>query len=323
MWATADYHWKATQGTIEEDATPVSLVISLMDTVHNSIKETQSHESKSFLCILYLQLQSIINNNDIHVAVKSLTSERQSDMLRQYYQCLDVLQSAIDLDSDSMLFNGGAQVGKESMLFKAAQSGDAKLFAVFGGQGNIESYFDELLVTYQTYKPLIHHLITRSADTLAKHSQSVEAVDLRASPIELMQWLETPSSKPSTQSMLATSLSLPLIGLSQLLNYYIMLKVSRKTVSEYRQIFKATTGHSQGIISAAVISSASTHEEFIELTQKALSLLFWIGLRSQRAFPTTTISPHIIQGSVENNEGTPTPMLTVTGKFYLQRSDPK
>ncbi|RKO84453.1 hypothetical protein BDK51DRAFT_23017, partial [Blyttiomyces helicus] len=74
-----------------------------------------------------------------------------------------------------------------------------------------------------------------------------------------------------------------------------------------------TTGHSQGIVSSVVLAASETEKQFVQTTQKALGLLFWIGVRSQRACPATTLNPNILQDSLANAEGVPTPMLSVTG----------
>ena len=75
------------------------------------------------------------------------------------------------------------------------------------------------------------------------------------------------------------------------------------------------TGHSQGIISAVVISASETDKEFVDNTQKALGLLFWIGARCQAACPTTTVNPNILEDSLESGEGVPTPMLSIVGRL--------
>lgn len=77
--------------------------------------------------------------------------------------------------------------------------------------------------------------------------------------------------------------------------------------------FLGSTGHSQGIISSVVISASSTEEEFTENTGKALALLFWIGTRAQQQYPSFTLNPSIIEDSISNGEGNPTPMLSITG----------
>lgn len=74
-----------------------------------------------------------------------------------------------------------------------------------------------------------------------------------------------------------------------------------------------TTGHSQGIITSAVIASSNTEEEFTRNAEKALGLLFWTGTRAQQVFPPTTLNPTILEDSLSNNEGNPTPMLAITG----------
>ena len=60
-----------------------------------------------------------------------------------------------------------------------------------------------------------------------------------------------------------------------------------------------------------VVSSSSDDEDFLDNTEKALKLLFWMGLRSQEAFPTTTLNPKVLQDSLQNQEGDPTPMLAI------------
>ena len=44
-----------------------------------------------------------------------------------------------------------------------------------------------------------------------------------------------------------------------------------------------------------------------------MGLLFWIGTRAQQVFPPTTLNPTLLEDSINNNEGNPTPMLAVTG----------
>lgn len=66
-------------------------------------------------------------------------------------------------------------------------------------------------------------------------------------------------------------------------------------------------------MSAVVISSSSTEEEFVNNSEKALEILFWIGVRAQQASPKFTLNPTIIEDSISNNEGYPTPMLAING----------
>lgn len=108
-------------------------------------------------------------------------------------------------------------------------------------------------------------------------------------------------------------LSMPLIGLTQLVQYLIVCKASDLTPGEMRSRFKGATGHSQGIISAVCLAASDSWETFDINAKKTLKLLFYIGLRGQHAFPVLAIEPSIVADAIENGESTPSPMLGVNG----------
>ncbi|KAJ3414301.1 3-oxoacyl-[acyl-carrier-protein] synthase [Chytridiales sp. JEL 0842] len=236
---------------------------------------------------------------------------RRSTVLRTYFSTLTILKRHGLLASTPTPTHPSA-------LLSTIESGRANCLAVFGGQGNLENYFEELSLLLETYPTLALPFLTQAAQTLLTHSSSEEATKARATKVELLAWLEKPETRPSTEKLLETGLSLPLIGLGQLVVYWVNLKVLERDVGSVRDLIAGTTGHSQGIVSSVVLSTSSTDAEFVENTQKALGLLFWIGLRAQSACPTTTINPNILQDSLENNEGVPTPMLLVSGLRYSE-----
>ncbi|KAJ3389073.1 3-oxoacyl-[acyl-carrier-protein] synthase, partial [Entophlyctis sp. JEL0112] len=242
-------------------------------------------------------------NNDVHAvkAVRCLSKNQRVFVLQIYYAAR---QSVV----------AGATEMKSALLRAASKSTTSlSLSVVFGGQGNVEDYFDELVELFTVYKPIATPLVNGSAATLLALSTSENARLVFASKIDLIEWLTKPETRPTTQTLLATDLSLPLIGLTQLLAYWVTLKICGITPAEMRSLIKGTTGHSQGIVSSVVIASSETEKDFVENTQKALSLLFWIGLRSQNAVPSTTLDPLILQDSIGAGEGVPTPMLLVNG----------
>ncbi|RDB31098.1 hypothetical protein Hypma_000009 [Hypsizygus marmoreus] len=59
----------------------------------------------------------------------------------------------------------------------------------------------------------------------------------------------------------------------------------------------------------------------------ALKWLFFSGFRGQQAFPLVALEPSIIQASIEGGEGTPGPMLSITGltieevEFHLKKTN--
>jgi fatty acid synthase subunit beta len=67
-----------------------------------------------------------------------------------------------------------------------------------------------------------------------------------------------------------------------------------------------------------VIATADSHESFIRESLKALTVLFHIGTQATVAFPPTSVSPRISHDSEENGEGTPSPMMNVSGQLPLK-----
>jgi fatty acid synthase subunit beta len=199
----------------------------------------------------------------------------------------------------------------ESALFRAASDEKASIYSVFGGQGNIEEYFDELREVYNTYTSFVDDLISSSAELLQSLSREPDANKLYPKGLNVMQWLQEPDTQPDVDYLVSAPVSLPLIGLVQLAHFAVTCKVLGKEPGDILERLSGTTGHSQGIVTAAAIASATTWESFRKAAANALTMLFWIGLRSQQAYPRTSIAPSVLQDSIENGEGTPTPMLSI------------
>ncbi|KAL4959185.1 tetrafunctional fatty acid synthase subunit FAS1 [Aspergillus stella-maris] len=199
----------------------------------------------------------------------------------------------------------------DSALFRAASDEKASIYSVFGGQGNIEEYFDELREVYNTYPSFVEDLISSSAELLQSLSREPDANKLYPKGLNVMQWLQQPDTQPDVDYLVSAPVSLPLIGLVQLAHFAVTCRVLGKEPGDILERFSGTTGHSQGIVTAAAIATATTWESFQKAAANALTMLFWIGLRSQQAYPRTSIAPSVLQDSVENGEGTPTPMLSI------------
>ena len=198
-----------------------------------------------------------------------------------------------------------------SALFRAAEDEEAGLYAIFGGQGNIEEYFDELREVYTTYPSFVEKLVQDSAELLQSLSRDPRAEKLYSKGLDVMRWLHDKDTQPDTDYLVSAPVSLPLIGLVQLAHYAVTCKAVGQTPGDIRQKFHGTTGHSQGIVTAAAIAAADSWESYEKAAKKALTILFWIGSRSQQAYPRTSLAPSILQDSRDNGEGNPTPMLSV------------
>lgn len=263
----------------------------------------EDEEATSFVEVLKIVLnefeRTFMRANDVHALAASLPGITAKKLL--VVQCY---------------YAGRAAVARpikphDSALLRAADDEEASIYTVFGGQGNIEEYFDELREVYTTYPSFIKDLVQSSAELLQSLAASPKADKFYTKGLDIMSWLADRERQPDTDYLVSAPVSLPLIGLTQLAHFQVTCKVLGKTPGEVNERFSGTTGHSQGIVTAAAMSTATSWETFAKVAKEAITMLFWIGMRSQQAYPRTSLAPSILQDSVEAGEGTPTPMLSV------------
>ena len=243
--------------------------------------------------------RAFMQANDVHALAASLPGITAKKLL--------VVQS---------YYAGRASVNRpikphDSALFRAAGDDEAKLYTIFGGQGNIEEYFEELREVYRTYPSFTEDLIISCAELLRSLSRDPKAEKQYAKGLDVMRWLDDADAQPDTDYLVSAPVSLPLIGLVQLAHYQVTCKALGQTPGQVRERFAGTTGHSQGIVTAAAIATATSWESFAKAAKHAITILFWIGMRSQQAYPRTSLAPSVLQDSIENGEGAPTPMLSI------------
>lgn len=287
----------------EEPSSVAELVARYIGHVAHEVDEGEDDSQGTYLEVLKLALnefeRAFMRGNDVHAvaaALPGITAKRVL-VVQAYYA-------------------GRAAAGRptkpyDSALFRAAEEDKASLYSVFGGQGNIEEYFDELREVYTTYPSFVEDLIHSSANLLQSLSRQPDASKLYPKGLDVVRWLQDRDSEPDTDYLVSAPVSFPLIGLVQLAHFMVTCKVLGREPGEVLERFSGTTGHSQGVIMAAAIASATSWEAFDKAAKDALTTLFWIGLRSQQAYPRTSIAPSVLQDSIENGEGTPTPMLSI------------
>lgn len=177
-------------------------------------------------------------------------------------------------------------------------------------------YFNELQALYDTYRPLVEPTLAAASHQLTSLAEEAALQGFSSyylHGLDVLAWLSGRRTKPASSYLGSIPLSLPLIGLTQLIQYLVACRVSGVTPGQFRERIRGATGHSQGIISAVVLATSESYENFQSNLVKALALLFHIGKRGQEAFPELTIEPALIKDAIEGGEGEPTPMLSVTG----------
>lgn len=204
-----------------------------------------------------------------------------------------------------------------SALIDAAKQEKAIIYAIFGGQGNTDDYFEELRKIYQVYNGFISDFLFKVQSKVQSLIEGTSNLDrVYTSGFNFINWLENPSQTPSVDQLLAIPVSCPLICVIQLCHYIIACKNLGMTPLEFKQSLKGTTGHSQGLITSVVVASSDSWESFEEEALKGIELLFYLSVRCLQAYPSTSLAPSMVKDSEENGEGIPGPMLSVRDLSY-------
>lgn len=251
-----------------------------------------------------------LSTTDVHSFAARLVNDET------YPTTLSKVKGIIKNYYNAVINSNATTTKTESNLLKNAMSinsdGKAKIFAIFGGQGNTDDFFEELREINDMYSGLVFDLISKIATQLNYLVRTTENVDkIYTQGFDILTWLANPEKTPDQDYLLSVPVSCPLICVLQLCHYTVTCKALGLTPGEFRSYLSGTTGHSQGLVTAMAIASSSTWDNFIENSLKAISLLFFVGARSLITFPRTTLPPTMLQDSLENNEGRPSPMLSV------------
>ena len=198
-------------------------------------------------------------------------------------------------------------------IYKAAVSQNACVYAIFGGQGNSQDYLSEFRQLFNAHRSVIENLVSDVSEMLQQLSRSPKFADHYSNGFDLMAWLEDESTSPDNSYLISAPVSLPLIGLLQLLHLRVLGHQLRCSPLDMQRMLSGTTGHSQGIISAAVLASASSWSSFEQKVIDGVTILQSMGARAHQVFPPTSLPPSIIQDSEDNGEGLPSPMLSIQG----------
>ena len=303
------------QQTIDNDASPAAadgpelgphLVLAFAAFVARSVEQPCSNEL--LLDILRHFTANYLANADVHTFANHYDHVLRKSLLTDYFLALSTLEARFSTCD--------VPRSPSSALLKAAKDGQAGIFALFGGQGANEVYFDELKALYDIYKPYVASLIATISEDVLKPlamKAETEGYGFYSYGLDILSWLDGSAPVPPVEYLASIPISFPLIGLTQLVQYLSACSALNVTPGDVRELIQGTTGHSQGIVSAICIATSTTVASFTENTSKALKWLFYSGLRGQEAFPVLALEPHIVKDAVEGGEGVPTPMLSVTG----------
>ncbi|KAH8822971.1 fatty acid synthase [Flagelloscypha sp. PMI_526] len=262
--------------------------------------EQESHRASVLLNAVNHFHTQFLSITDVHNLAAAYDFETRKAILTNYFSALATLQSRN---------TQGIKATPQSALL---QDEKTDVYALFGGQGTNEVYYDELKNLFDIYRPYVESYISTLSKDVLVPLAATDAAHLHLG-LDVHAWLTGGAEVPPVAYLASIPVSFPLIGLTQLVQYLIVAQVSGLSPGELKGKLAGATGHSQGIVSAVAISASTTLESFATNSAKALKWLFFSGLRGQQTFPVVSLDPSLVKDSVEGGEGTPSPMLSVTG----------
>lgn len=316
---------EATEGfaSDEEPSSKAELLMKFLGYIVESGGLSQEEKSEAVLLVLNEFETRFLSHADIHtLAAKALLNEElptslfkvKENLIRNYYL------GKTFVDPSFGVLNAHLDEVKAS-LFKAALNGDALVHAIFGGQGNTDDYFEELREINRIYHGLVGHLLTKCQDKVKTLIRShPDAKKVYTQGFDLLGWLDSEDKTPDSDYLLSIPVSCPLICVIQLCHYVVTCRVLGLTPGHVGSLLKGATGHSQGLVTAVVVAAADSWDSFEKLALQAVELLFYIGVRCLQVYPNTSLPPSMSQDSVENSEGKPSPMLSISNLSYDQVS---
>lgn len=264
-----------------------------------------SHSTRAVRVVLQEFDGTFLFDTDIHTLASTLDRFHQVFLLRTYYAALEVTNQSCR--------------PAQSALFREAEIKNAKPYAVFGGQGSSNGQcVQELSDLYSVYGGLVNDLLDVASRTLNRLVHLPDTVNYyEIYGFDIRAWLEHPDTAPPSHYVATSPVSFPIIGLISLAHYCITCKVLGKSPGDMRQSLGGLTGHSQGIIAAAVVARSDSWESFYDSAKLAVEMLFWIGFESHYNTPTSSLSATVLKDSIEAGEGTPSSMLSILGLDHL------
>lgn len=299
-----------------EPTSPTELLASFLGYVA-SLVEQEPGPYDDVLGLILTEFETrFLHGNDVHAVAAQLqkdpnvetTNDKIKNVVKSYYSARLAANRPIK--------------AHDSALLRAAAEKRASIHAIFGGQGNTEDYFEELRDLYNIYNGTVSDFIELVANRLLQLSREHEdASKIYTKGLDIMKWLKQPHTTPDNDYLVSAPVSVPVIGVIQLAHFAVTARVLGKNPGELRSYLSGATGHSQGLVTAVAIASSNDWNSFCDSAVRAMAIFFYIGLRAQQQYPNTSLPPLVLEDSVAEAEGKPSPMLSVRDLSRKQLQD--
>ena len=181
----------------------------------------------------------------------------------------------------SQLVLGRRGLAEPPALASLLYDGEARLVLSFAGQA--QRWWDGLEALYQgdsAARSVIEHCAAGMLDELGR---GLDLLGLHPEGLDLLRWLQDPSSRPSEQALVGSPISQPAIFVTQAARLASLRSVGLPPEDIARWAV-AVTGHSQGIMAAALAAEGLGPAGFRLRAATMARYMAWQGVRMQVAW---------------------------------------
>lgn len=199
-----------------------------------------------------------------------------------------------------------------SQLSDKASAGGAAYYLQFGGQGapwlkELSGYF-----AAGSHKKFFSVVF----DALKAERPRVEGTVGLPQGIDLETWLRKPEGAPDEDYLGCAAVSIPMIQITQLAHFEFLTShpgFDRTTLMAHS---RGATGHSQGLIPAALVAMAHSDAEYYDHVSQFVKYLLYLGVRAQETFPYFAATEQETADSLALESKNPAPMVAVLGETH-------
>ena len=191
-----------------------------------------------------------------------------------------------------------------------------KIFGTFSGQG-FEWYLELKLIC--THFPQIVPFVEYCCDHLEaffKENEKTKGYRFNFQyGFRVLEWIKDERLLPDASYLGSAQISMPMITLTQMASVLAICERCNMNITKFREFFSGFTGHSQGLITAIIVSLADSDDFLRYATLEMLKLITLVGVHTQQNLPFTVCPQSIRTESINLGYGEPTCMLLIQGIY--------
>ncbi|MDH5718078.1 MAG: hypothetical protein OEZ22_10615 [Spirochaetia bacterium] len=196
-------------------------------------------------------------------------------------------------------------------IINKAMKNNTRFFLQFGGQG--APWIKEFARYYNDSK--MKNFYNAVISAINEAIELTGKTDFLPAGFNIKSWLDNEDKVPQDDYLFMAPYSMPMIQAAQFAHFeYLTLNGFNR--SNMLKFSKGATGHSQGIISAAFSLLDLDDENYYKAIKQYTKYLFFMGLRSQEAYPEILPNEKQILKSAELENKPPAPMAAVLGETH-------